>query len=119
MARPRPSHFRRSSRGPIERADLCGVWWTDLGTGYSHLRTPNSSIPDQLIGGIYCNAKKAPCLGSAPCWSGLINAARSLHPGGVNACLADGSIHFFSDEIDSRLWINLASINGSEMVSVD
>ena len=105
--------------GPSGTADLRGLWWTDLGIGYSHLRTPNSSIPDQLLGGPYCNPAKAPCLGNSPCWSTLIYAARSNHPGGVNAALADGSVRFFTENIDAQLWIDLASIDGGEVVSLD
>ncbi len=111
--------FSEVISGPDGTTDTRGVWWSDLGTGYSHLRTPNSAIPDQLLGGLtYCSALKAPCLPTAPCWSGLINAARSMHPGGVNACLADGSVHFFSDEIDAELWIDLASIDSGEIILV-
>jgi len=103
--------------GPDGTPDLRGLWYADLGSGYSHLRTPNSSIPDQLLSGAYCTPTKAPCTGTSPCWSTLIVAARSNHPGGVNACLADGSVRFFSDSIDATTWIGLASIHGGEIVS--
>jgi prepilin-type N-terminal cleavage/methylation domain-containing protein len=36
-------------------------------------------------------------------------AARSAHPGGVNAVLMDGSCHFFSDKIDLPIWRELAT----------
>jgi len=104
--------------GPSGTPDLRGLWVSDLGIGYSHLRTPNSAIPDQLLGGPYCNPAKAPCLSSSPCWSTVINAARSFHSGGVNAALADGSVRFFTDSIDAQLWIDLASIDGSEAVTL-
>ncbi|MCP4589213.1 MAG: DUF1559 domain-containing protein, partial [bacterium] len=39
--------------------------------------------------------------------------------GGVNAALADGSVRFFSESIGADLWINLASIDGGEVVSFD
>jgi len=103
--------------GPTGTIDLRGLWWSDLGNGYTHTRTPNSSIADQMLGGGYCDATKAPCLGSSPCFSTLIIAARSMHTGGVNTCLADGSVHFFIDEIDAQAWINLASIAGGEIIS--
>jgi prepilin-type N-terminal cleavage/methylation domain-containing protein/prepilin-type processing-associated H-X9-DG protein len=35
--------------------------------------------------------------------------ARSLHPGGVNACFADGSVHFIKDTIDIITWGELNS----------
>lgn len=32
-------------------------------------------------------------------------SARSLHPGGVNICMCDGSVHFISDDINcSTTW---------------
>ena len=33
--------------------------------------------------------------------------ARSMHSGGVNLIMADGSTHFVSDSIDRRVWHNL------------
>ncbi len=104
--------------GPDGSNDLRGLWITDLGIGYSHLRTPNSSIPDQVLGG-RCHPSKSPCVDDSPCWSTWILAARSYHTGGVNAALADGSVRFFSESIGADLWINLASIDGGEVVSFD
>ena len=43
-------------------------------------------------------------------------AARSHHPGGVNGCLLDGSVHFFSDQINLATWHALGSIDGGEVV---
>lgn len=37
-------------------------------------------------------------------------AARSFHPGGVNAGLADGSVRFVSNTVDRTTWNNLGSI---------
>jgi prepilin-type processing-associated H-X9-DG protein len=42
--------------------------------------------------------------------------ARSLHPRGVNAAMADGSVRFVADEIDLAPWQALGSINGGEVV---
>lgn len=33
----------------------------------------------------------------------------SLHPGGVNMAMADGSVHFFTDEIDYATWVFLGA----------
>jgi prepilin-type processing-associated H-X9-DG protein len=43
-------------------------------------------------------------------------AARSLHPGGVNAAMADGSIHFISNSIDLKTWHALGSVAGGEVI---
>jgi prepilin-type N-terminal cleavage/methylation domain-containing protein/prepilin-type processing-associated H-X9-DG protein len=105
--------------GPSGTADLRGLWWTDLGMGYTHLRTPNNPLPDKLLGSPYCNSSKpqAPCDGSAPCWSALTIAARSYHTGGVNVALTDGSVRFVRNNIDAQMWIALASIDGGEVLS--
>ena len=39
-------------------------------------------------------------------------AARSRHPGGVNASFCDGSVQFFSDNIDLQPWKEMGSMNG-------
>ena len=57
-----------------------------------------------------------PCDGSSPYWSTENYAARSHHPGGVNGCLLDGSVHFFSDQINLATWHALGSIDGHEVM---
>lgn len=42
--------------------------------------------------------------------------ATSLHTGGVNVCLADGSAKFIGDSIDLQVWRAISSRNGSEVV---
>jgi len=39
-------------------------------------------------------------------------AARSRHRGGVNACLCDGSVKFFSDNIQLKTWMALGNMDG-------
>jgi len=43
------------------------------------------------------------------CWA----SARSKHGGGVNAGMCDGSVHFFDDEIDVRVWRALGTMNNA------
>jgi prepilin-type N-terminal cleavage/methylation domain-containing protein/prepilin-type processing-associated H-X9-DG protein len=45
-------------------------------------------------------------------------AARSRHPGGVNAMMADGSLQFFTDGVDRALWQALSTRAGKEPVSL-
>ena len=40
--------------------------------------------------------------------------AGSRHAGGVNACMGDGSVRFFSNTIDPLLWYSLFTIAGGE-----
>jgi prepilin-type N-terminal cleavage/methylation domain-containing protein/prepilin-type processing-associated H-X9-DG protein len=43
--------------------------------------------------------------------------ARSLHPGGVNAAFADGSVHFIKDSIDQYTWCILQSKNDGQVIT--
>jgi len=61
---------------------------------------PNSRIPDLVSG------------------SAKVTAARSWHPGGVNACLCDGSVRFVSQTIASTAWYALWTRAGGEVESV-
>ena len=47
------------------------------------------------------------------------NAARSYHPGGVNALLADGSVKFFKDSINVYVCAALSTTRGAEVISSD
>ena len=111
--------------GPI------GSWvYGNMGGGlYSHTLTPNSSSPDRPIGpcpqnqgdGVY----KAPCvsLGGNAWWTrsavGSHAAARSLHTGGVNLALADGSIRFTSSSVDSVAWRGMGTRSGGEVTQIE
>ena len=46
-------------------------------------------------------------------------AARSYHPGGVNAGFADGSVRFIKDTISPTTWFALGTRGGGEIVSAD
>jgi prepilin-type processing-associated H-X9-DG protein len=84
-----------------------GATWLLAGkafTGYNHVLTPNSRIND--------------CTPTENLLSGAAVTARSWHPGGVNAALADGSVRFVSDSIDLRVWRALGTRAGGE-VGVD
>jgi prepilin-type N-terminal cleavage/methylation domain-containing protein/prepilin-type processing-associated H-X9-DG protein len=47
-----------------------------------------------------------------------IQAARSKHPGGVNASMCDGSVRFFSNSVTPAVWQALSTAQGGEAVSV-
>ena len=46
-------------------------------------------------------------------------AARSYHPGGVNATFVDGSVRFVGETIASEVWTGLGSMDGGEFVRMD
>ena len=68
---------------------------------YNHTRTPNDRRPD-------CLSKTQKL---------AIMAPSSLHSGGVNLLLCDGSVRFVSDGIDQQTWWALGSRAGSESVT--
>lgn len=89
--------------------DWGGFYWAageyTSSTGNFNL-TPNAKVPD-------CSA-----------WGGVgtgigFFSARSRHPGGVNVCLADGSVRFIKDTIADRTWFALATRTGGEVLSAD
>ena len=95
---------------------------------FSAALTPNSTSPDYVIG--FCPADRGDAGYSAPCYTmsgnsqyapsaaGAYVAARSRHPSGVNAAMADGSVHFVSDGVNLSLWRGLGTRSGGELVQV-
>jgi prepilin-type processing-associated H-X9-DG protein len=91
---------------PVDPADrhysFGGYTWLLSGyhqTWYNHVLTPNSHIPDCNVG------------------NGAVTA-RSLHPGGVNLLMADGSVHFISASIAMETWRAIGSVDGRETASL-
>jgi prepilin-type processing-associated H-X9-DG protein len=90
------------------------------GQTFEGFAPPNSILADDvaricppsqfLQHGIKCNLIGNDTLGQSL-------AARSLHTGGVNAVMCDGSVRFFPDTIDLDVWQALSTANGSESVS--
>ena len=59
-------------------------------------------------------------------WPNWQQTARSMHPGGVNSCFADGSVHWLSDYIEvstnpsyASVWDRLMLSNDGLMISAD
>src|SRR5688500_10477491 len=87
--------------------NICGALFTPS-------LTPNSWAPDRPVGA--CPRQQGDLAYTAPCvslggnawWTpsaqGSHAAARSMHPTGVNAALADGSTRFFSNATDQLAW---------------
>jgi prepilin-type N-terminal cleavage/methylation domain-containing protein/prepilin-type processing-associated H-X9-DG protein len=107
--------------GPDNTNDARGTAWYDWGVQYTHHRPPNTTVPDSVYPANYCVSTKlqSPCLGNAYFWGEQDYAARSYHPGGVNALLADGSVRFIKNSINLLTWQAIASINAGEVVSAD
>ncbi|WZO98120.1 DUF1559 domain-containing protein [Isosphaeraceae bacterium EP7] len=71
---------------------------------FSHTLTPNSKTFDCANSGDYFAAHIA---------------ARSNHPGGVNASFADGSVRFIKDTVNPLAWSALGTRAGGEVLSAD
>jgi prepilin-type N-terminal cleavage/methylation domain-containing protein/prepilin-type processing-associated H-X9-DG protein len=50
---------------------------------------------------------------------GTYSNADSLHPGGVNTLMADGSVRFIKESINQRTWWTLGTKAGGEVISAD
>lgn len=83
-------------------------------TMYSHHRPPNHGDPDCRGGNPFGDANNV-------VWDllSLDTAARSLHPGGVNVALADGSVRFAKNTADVGVWRAIGTRNGGEIISAD
>jgi prepilin-type N-terminal cleavage/methylation domain-containing protein/prepilin-type processing-associated H-X9-DG protein len=104
--------------GTLAGEDSRGDVYND-GEGQSMFMTytgPNSTYPDWFP--TYCTypyLTNPPCKKSGPSFC----AARSRHPGGVNALFGDGSVRFTKDSINLQNWRALSTPNGGEIVSAD
>jgi prepilin-type N-terminal cleavage/methylation domain-containing protein/prepilin-type processing-associated H-X9-DG protein len=101
--------------------DMRGRIWNSVHAGmeFSTIYPPNSSVGDNPMG--YCNPlRMAPCGPPSSPWpANAFSLARSMHNGGVNACLADGSVRFFSDSITPSVWKAMGSRAGGEVIPGD
>lgn len=75
-----------------------GTMWRSW---YNHLLTPNS----------YC---WKPCTGDG-CWWELISPATSYHAGVTNVVMCDGSVQAVADGIDSQVWLDNGTRDGSPL----
>ncbi len=100
--------------------DLRGFsWWGDA-AAFETFLAPNSPFPDVLFSAYYCQNQppNPPCAGATTALPDNY-AARSRHPGGVNAAIADGSVRFLKNTIAIQTWRALSTTHGGEVVSAD
>jgi prepilin-type N-terminal cleavage/methylation domain-containing protein/prepilin-type processing-associated H-X9-DG protein len=110
--------------GVWQNGDFRGHIWHDATmSSPSHcpnvfmtINGPNSTVPDNALCGTIPNTDtKMPCVNTST--ATRQNAARSRHPSGVNASLADGSVRFVSDSINLNAWRAYGTMDGGEPVS--
>ena len=89
---------------------VIGHPWAPVFNRYHHLGPPNSTTCDtsnSIIGNIGLGGAQ----GSIP--------PTSNHPGGVNVCMADGSVRFIKDAVNLQVWWALGSRDLGEIISAD
>ena len=94
-----------------------GIYSEEEGCSYMHNYTPNDRTPDVCN---YCSAAVAliqrvqnPCVAATRQNLDLMTA-RSLHPGGVNVGLCDGSVRFVTNNVQLFAWQAAATPAGNE-----
>ncbi len=102
---------------PVNTIDRRGRVWsaaTFLPPDYDPAQ-PQQPDPGLCAAG----ALKAPCNRNTGDGPNHYIASRSVHPGGVNVLLGDGSIRFIKDSIALPTWKALSSRSGGEVISGD
>ena len=114
--------------GDAGKGDLRGYTWWGPATSFTALLTPNSTYPESMgNGGCVSSTAILPCVNTDG--TGVVNpangdmieymAARSKHPGGVNAGMCDGSVRFFKNTINFQAWQASSTTQGGEVISAD
>lgn len=101
---PETATSHRDWRGRYYRAE-------HLSSIFSTNQPPNTTLSD------YCRTCQAPALKEAPCTANTdlqYLFARSFHPGGVQAVLADASVRFIPNNINTQVWRDLGTREGGE-----
>jgi prepilin-type N-terminal cleavage/methylation domain-containing protein/prepilin-type processing-associated H-X9-DG protein len=82
------------------------VWYEGIDTLYSQVLPPNHNSCWNSNGGL-----------TSSIYSGMALTPCSLHPGGVNVLMADGSVRFIKDTVDQQTWWALGTRAGGEVIS--
>lgn len=99
-----------------QRRDLRGfTWWGDA-SGFETYQAPNSSQPDVIYTTSYCDSglPNPPCIGAPTSTLPIMMAARSRHPGGVQAGMGDGGVRLITNAVDFSVWRALSTTAGGE-----
>ncbi|HCS50398.1 DUF1559 domain-containing protein [Rubinisphaera sp.] len=96
--------------------DLRGRYWNGYhgNTTFTTMRPPNTPVGDLLQ---YCNGTDdIPCRGCVTTDGNPEIHARSWHAGGVQFVLADASVRFVSENVDTSTFQGLGTILGKEVI---
>jgi prepilin-type N-terminal cleavage/methylation domain-containing protein/prepilin-type processing-associated H-X9-DG protein len=103
------------------KVDLRGYSWWSSGSMFTGWLVPNTTLPDTMQLGGYCNypfADNPPCVTASGNFT-MYSGARSRHPGGVNAGMVDGSVRFFKNSVDLNTWRAVSTTQGGEVLGSD
>jgi prepilin-type N-terminal cleavage/methylation domain-containing protein/prepilin-type processing-associated H-X9-DG protein len=94
--------------------DVRGRYWNNANQGsvlFATLYPPNTAVPDRLQ---WCSNQltQAPCTATT---TDIVLSARSYHTGGVNAGMADGSVRFVPDSVNTSAYLNAGTRAGGEV----
>ena len=98
--------------------DLRGFGWWGGGAHFETFLAPNSPAPDRTEQSCTPNVRPNPPCVNRQTTSALTEeciAARSRHPGGVQASRCDGSVAFFSNNINLDTWRWLGTAMGGDV----
>lgn len=100
----------------VKANDSRGALFADSGTNlYSHDFVPNATVDDLTERCVSQPDRGLPCTSNGSSGPHRLTS-RSLHTGGAQGLLFDGSVRFFSENIDLSIWQALASIDGGEVI---
>lgn len=104
---------------PLGNDDWRGVWMIPSvgASAFTGKYPPNTIEPDIIPAcGSKLTAPEMPCRENTDSGGSIYASARSRHPNGVNAAMADGSVRFVNDNIDQQLWQALCTRAGEEPI---
>jgi prepilin-type processing-associated H-X9-DG protein len=104
---PACAEFAKTNR--TRTWDHAGAHWANSNysqTTFNFMITPNSRTPD-------CSNWATYGIGYG------LHTPRSYHSGGVNVCMADGSVRFVKDSVNLQTWLALGTRGGGEVVGAD
>ena len=101
-----------------QSGDARALTWWGWGAAFETFDPPNTSAADIIQGNPNdCQpiVPNPPCTPMAAGGGVMRAAARSRHPGGVNAAMCDGSVHFVTDAIDLATWRAASTTRGDDV----
>ncbi len=103
-----------------QNGDLRGFTWWGNQTWFHTYLPPNATQPDVMENTSFCKntSPNPPCTAPQTSTMPMTSAARSRHPGGVNAVLCDASVRFMTNGIAIAIWRGLGTTQGGEASGV-